>query len=308
MIESVTVVNHRGESVEMVLSNPSTSGFIVKEMSGLGPAKAHINTSSSAFLRGSQYNSSKIESRNIVLHLTMLESPSVEDNRHKLYSLFQPAQPVELIFNTTNRKSRIAGWVESNEPDIFSERESAQISVLCPDPYFRDAAFEGGRLSKTFNSYKPSFEFPFSNESLTSDTLEVGTLEPVKSVTIDYPGDVETGMIVEFVVLDASGFNGGGFVIYNDTHTQRIEIDTKALGMGYDWSAGDMFRISTISGDLKMTAFRPNTMETTNVTYGLKVTGGWPKLRPGENLLGVDYISGAVDNLTITADVLYGGV
>lgn len=307
MIESVTVVNHRGESVEMVLSNPNTSGFIVKEMSGLGPAKAQINTSSSAFLRGSQYNSAKIESRNIVLHLAMLESPSVEDNRHKLYNMFQPAQPVELIFNTTNRKSRIAGWVETNEPDIFSDMESAQISVLCPDPYFRDATYEGGRLSKTFNSYKPSFEFPFSNESLTSKTLEVGTLDPVTSVSIDYPGDVETGMVVEFVVLDAAGFSGG-FAIYNDTHTQRLEIDREKLGLGYDWSAGDRFRISTISGDLKMTAFKPNTMETTNVTYGVEVTGGWPKLRPGENHLGVNYTAGAIDELTITADVLYGGV
>lgn len=307
MIESVTVVNHHGESVEMVLSNPNTSGFIVKEVSGLGPAKAHINTASSAFLRGSQYNSAKIESRNIVLHLGMLESPSVEDNRHKLYSLFQPAQPVELIFNTTKRKSRISGWVESNEPDIFSERESAQISVLCPDPYFRDAMFEGGRLTKTFNSYAPSFEFPFSNESLTSKTLEVGTLTPVKSVSIDYPGDVETGMVVEFVVLDATGFKDG-FEIYNETYTQRVEIDLKALGLGYDWSVGDRFYISTISGDLKMTAFRPNTMETTNVTFALKVTGGWPKLRPGENLLGVNYDAGAIDGLAITADVLYGGV
>lgn len=307
MIESVTVVNHHGESVEMVLSNPNTSGFIVKEMSGLGPAKAHINTSSSAFLRGSQYNSAKIESRNIVLHLIMLESPSVEDNRHKLYNLFQPAQPVELIFNTTNRKSRIAGWVESNEPDIFSEMESAQVSVLCPDPYFRDATFEGGRLSKTFNSYNPSFEFPFSNESLTSKTLEVGTLEPVRSVSIDYPGDVETGVVIEFVVLDAAGFNGG-FEIYNETYTQRFEIDRQKLGLGYTPSAGDRFQISTVSGDLKMTAFRPSTMETTNVTYGGKVTGGWPKLRPGDNLLGVNYVAGEIDNLTITADVLYGGV
>lgn len=307
MIESVTVVNHHGESVEMVLSNPSTSGFIVKEISGLGPAKAHINTSSSAFLRGSQYNSAKIESRNIVLHLGMLESPSVEDNRHKLYNMFQPAQPVELIFNTTNRKSRIDGWVESNEPDIFSDMESAQISVLCPDPYFRDAMFEGGSLSKTFNGYKPAFEFPFSNESLTSDTLELGTMEQVKSVSIDYPGDVETGMVVEFVVTSHTGFRSG-FSIYNETYTQLLEIDMERLGWNYDPAKGDRFHISTISGDLKMTVFEQNLQVTTNLTHGVKVTGGWPKLRPGANRLGVNYDASEIDGLTITADVLYGGV
>mgnify|MGYP001033110678 FL=1 len=43
MIRSVTVTNYLGRSLKLELAQPEKSGFIIKEITGLGPATANIN-------------------------------------------------------------------------------------------------------------------------------------------------------------------------------------------------------------------------------------------------------------------------
>ena len=43
MIKSVTITNHLDESIKLDLFNPEESGFIIKNIEGLGPVKANIN-------------------------------------------------------------------------------------------------------------------------------------------------------------------------------------------------------------------------------------------------------------------------
>ena len=65
-----------------------------------------------------------------------------------------------MIFETDNRMCETTGWVESNEPTIFSREEGCQISVICPDPYF----YSLSKDSTIFSGIEPALEFPFSNE------------------------------------------------------------------------------------------------------------------------------------------------
>ena len=44
MIKSITVINPKGESLELDLFHPEKSGLIVKSITGLGPPKANINS------------------------------------------------------------------------------------------------------------------------------------------------------------------------------------------------------------------------------------------------------------------------
>lgn len=165
MIKSVTVINHLNEKLKLELMRPEKSGFAVTKIEGLGPVKADIHTVEVSSRDGSSYNSARANQRNIVVYLKFLFQNSIEDVRHKSYRYFPVKKPITLIFETDNRTLGIDGYVEANDPDIFSNSEGAQISIICPNPYFYSAGTNGSN-TVTFYGIEPEFEFPFSNESL----------------------------------------------------------------------------------------------------------------------------------------------
>ena len=103
---------------------------------GVTPPKAEVNTSPLATKDGSLFNSSRLQNRNIVL--TVCPVGNVEQARLGLYSFFKAKQAVQLELKTASRDVVIDGWVESVNGDLFSPRQAIQISIICPDPYFRD--------------------------------------------------------------------------------------------------------------------------------------------------------------------------
>lgn len=163
MIQAITVTNFKNESLRMVLTDPFESGIAVKNVEGIGGGTASINSTDMAVGDGAFFNSARANVRNIVLTLKPMRVPSVEVNRHKLYKLFQIKKKVTLLFETDTRLSTISGYVESNEPVIFSNDEDIQISIICLDPFFYS---EYGSTT-IFSGVRPLFEFPFSDDSLT---------------------------------------------------------------------------------------------------------------------------------------------
>ena len=71
MIRSVTVINHLGEPLKMELGRPELSGFLIKEITGLGPPKANINSTENSTDDGSVFNSARLDARNIVLTMIL---------------------------------------------------------------------------------------------------------------------------------------------------------------------------------------------------------------------------------------------
>ena len=165
MIRSARVINFRGESMTMVLDHPASSGFIVKSITGLGPVKSDIFMSSYAAMDGGRFNSARVNTRNIVFNLIIDPRFDIETLRQKLYRFFPIKKKVSLRFTTDNRICDTEGYVESNEPDIFSNQESAQISILCPDPFFYSGGDEGVIYAELGDI---GFEFPFWNFSSKS--------------------------------------------------------------------------------------------------------------------------------------------
>ena len=72
------------------------------------------------------------------------------------------------ILKNANRDVKIKGYVETIECDPFVKREKAQISIICPRPYFEALATLYAEACGG-----SSFEFPFAIEeqpdSLRSD-------------------------------------------------------------------------------------------------------------------------------------------
>lgn len=132
MIRAVTVTNYLGESKRFELAFPEKSGFAVQSISGLGPSKADINTTEISTNDGSLYNSARVNSRNIVMSLKLMFNPQIEDTRQDSYKYFPIKKRVTLLIETDNRICETYGYVESNEPGLFSSGETTQISIVCP--------------------------------------------------------------------------------------------------------------------------------------------------------------------------------
>lgn len=319
MLRKITAINELGEKLVMQLDSPETSGLVIKQVQGLGPAKGVINTSALSTADGSSYNSARIEERNIDLHVRYYEVPSavndadqskryrasIETIRQKTYSMFPVKYPVVLIFETDVRALYIMGYVESNEPDIFSMESSAVIAIRCPDPYFYGYDKNQGVNVVEFASANPKFEFAFSNESLTLPLLVMGDILAVQEKNIDYYGDAPVGMTIS---IQANG-PAENITIFDRTTQEAMRIDTTKLAnmMGSPLQAGDEILITTQRGGKSVSLYRSGFK--TNIINALDRDADWIQLRRGENIISFAAAEGQTNLIMrISYRVIYEGV
>lgn len=194
MIKSIRVVNPSKEMLDLDLETSHIdTGIYIKSITGIGPEKASINTTALAMEDGGVFNSARADVRNIVLTLGFYESPtlhnSIEDSRHLTYKFFPKKKQITLEFYTDNRDSFIQGYVESNEPDIFSKEESTQISIICPDPNFYDI----DEFNTKFGGINALFEFPFESDTVGNVLSFIGGMDPDDVIFSETDPPIETG-------------------------------------------------------------------------------------------------------------------
>lgn len=304
MIRSVAVKNYLGESLTLELSNPEASGFLIKEIEGLGPPKADINQTEVASGDGSVYNSARATYRNIVITLYPLLKPTVEEMRHISYKYFPVKKNLTLTIETDSRICSIEGYVESNEPDIFEEEEIIQVSIICPSPYFYDGSGDG-YSTKVFYGVEAEFEFPFENNSLSEDLIEFGSIENKQEENIYYDGESEVGFEI---IMHAIG-EVRDITIFNTITRERMHIDTTKLAsiMGSGISDGDTITISTVKGEKSINILRNGVY--TNILNALDKDTDWFQLHKGDNRFAYICEYGAEDlEFQIRYKVLYEGV
>ena len=301
MIKCITVTNYLGDSLTLELMRPEKSGFIIKEIEGLGPAEADINTTEMATNDGARFNSSRVNSRNITLELQFLPMPTIEDTRHLSYKYFPTKREVTLAVETDNRISYVVGYVESNEPDIFSENEGCQISIICPNPYFQSVT----QKITMFSGVVPRFKFPFSNNSTTKKLIKMGDIVTKQYETVHYTGDAETGVTI---VINALG-TVGTIRIYNINTREKLEINSERLAAltGSGLVASDQITICTIHGQKSIKLLRAGVE--TNILNCLDRDADWFQLSKGDNIFAYVAEEGASQlQFKIISRDLYEGV
>lgn len=304
MIKSVTITNHLDESIKLDLFNPDSSGFIIKSIEGLGPVKANINFKELATNDGSIDNSARLSSRNIVMSLQFLESPTIEETRLKSYKYFPIKRNIKFLIETDTRICETIGRVETNVPTIFSNAEGCQISILCSNPYFYSAG-ENGINQTIFYGTEPLFEFPFSNESLTEDLIEFGSIKNQTEGTIYYDGDAEIGITIQ---IHAVG-EAEGLAIYNTKTREFMRINDEKLKslMGTGIQAGDEITITTSRGEKGIFMLRSGI--TTNILNSLEKPIKWFQLSKGDNTFAYTASAGLTNlQFRIENKVIYEGV
>lgn len=302
MIKTVTVINHLGESLKLELARPEESGFVVKKIEGLGPSKADILTTEVITNDGSVFNFARSEQRDITITLDFSYFTSIEDARHETYKYFPTRKPLDLIIETDNRRVRTKGYVESNEPDIFSKKEGCQISIICPDPnFYLDGDTEGALL----NGVRKNFEFPFENNSLIEPLIEFGAIQYKKEENVYYDGDSDIGVTI---TIDAIG-EAENITIYNTGTRQVMRIDTDKIAAitGSGIISGDRITICTEKGYKSITLLRGG--DEYNILNCLAKNVDWFHLTKGDNVFAFAAERGTVNiQMVITYRVIYEGV
>ena len=317
MILSVNILNPSNDELIMELTNPEASGFTIRKIDGLGPTKSNINIYDVPSIDGGLFNSARTQYRTINIKLgcmwitndgrTEHTSPTIEDSRHLSYKFFPLKRKIRLEIVTDYRTLYIDGYIEANEPDIFSKDETLSISIVCPDPNFYSSETEYGYINYTNQN---GFEFPFENPSLEEKLIEFSTMQETNACYIDYKGDNVTGVTMELFFEDwfpASQEITLSFI--NKIKSSVIYIDpNKVLRTSkYNICPGSRIIIKGKPG-YKGVEFQHH-CETFNVFNAIRLEDDWPLLYPGDNtvVLRADSCTDIIKGRVIY-NTLYDGV
>lgn len=296
MINSVKVTNYLGQEMLMELRNPEGSGFLIFNMEGVGPEKAEIRMTDIVTADGSIMNSSRLPPRNITMSVRFYQwnDKTVEEIRHESYKYFPIKKQVTITITTGLRVAEIVGYVEANEPVVFSKETHTQLSILCPFPFFHDAGPDGQQTTP-FGGIEPIFEFPFSNESLTEKLLIMGEIHIYAEGTVVYSGDADVGALI---TIDAIG-PVTGLITLNNTDTRErmvINVDRIAQMTGSGIVAMDSIIINTVKGQKSIYLLRDGRF--INILNALDKGANWFQLAKGDNHFAMEATTG-IENLMI---------
>lgn len=269
----------------MELTN--NENYDVVEVIGTNPPPAAINTINVVGIDGSRFNSSRVQERNIVITLNI--KPPIERNRLELYKYFQVKRYIKIYYKTESRDAYIEGYVETFENNPFSMLQQPQISIICPEPYWKSVK----NTTTKFSNVIPLFEFPFS---ISSEGTEFSRLEASPTAIIDV-GEAETGAIIEFYAGTDQILNPR---FYNQTTNEFF-------GLNFDMEVGDMIIVNTQQGQKSVKLLREGV--TTNILSDRMIGSSWIRFEPGENIISYDADEGA-ENLSVKVTVVqkYEGV
>lgn len=280
---TLRVVNDKEQ--ELILSN--NPKYTVYKIEGLNPPQSTLNSSVNTTSDGSRINSVRLGNRNIVLYIAF--EGNVEANRINLYKYFPIKESVTLYYTNGTRDVRICGTVETFECDLFANRQFAQISLVCPSPYFKAA----NDLITLFGDVSSLFEFPFS---IPAEGVEFSKIDSNVRKIITNVGDSKTGINIK---LYATG-EVVNPVIYD------VMKKTK-LALNITMTTGDAILINTNVGEKSIELLRKGV--TTNVMGYMTKDSNWLMLESGDNVFTYDCERGNTSlQITFTTSILYSGV
>ena len=262
------------------LSLTQNPNYVIKDIDGLYPADAKINTTKNANSDGSIFNSSYVDNKEITI--TMAINSPAEINRLELYRYFKAKQAVKLYYNNEARNVTITGYVKSMPIAYFDKKQVAQIVIICPDPFFAAVSEQ----VVEFTTINNLFEFPFTIE----------TPIPFSEILIDQTkdiingGDVETGGIF---VLTARG-QVVNPIVYNVETNEYFKLN-------HTMAEGDIITINTEKNH-KMVIKESNGV-VTNLVGSVTDGSTWLTFYPSDNIYSMSADSLA-SNLDLTIKLI----
>lgn len=245
---------------------------------GFGPVAANVATSSMGMANGDKINSTRRGKRNAMLYVTI--EGNVEQNRIRLYNFFTPEHTVRLYYKNGTRNVYTEGTVETHECDQFSSPVVAQISIICPSPFWLGAQ----EIVKNISGVVSMFSFPFS---IAASGMEMSSLTGEKYALLRNDGDEPAGFIATVYARE----NVINPVIYN-------ALTNEAIGITGTLEKGSTLTISTNIGNKRIKITDAAGVERNALNLKRKGTT-WPQLAPGDNYIAYSAQEGA-DSMMVT--------
>lgn len=253
--------------------------YQVTSIVGLNPPPANINTTPIVGMDGGLFNSSKLETRNIVI--TVRINGAVERNRLALYQYFRTKEWCRFYYTNGSVDVYIDGYVEKVDLDLFAAKgEIAQISIICPRPYFRDLA----TIVTDISNSKAAFVFPFSIEE--DDPIPFSEYSASRVTDVANGSQSDTGVTITVTFSGAASY-----ITIQNTSTGEYFTVT------YAFLAGDQLTISTYQGAKAVKLTRSGV--TTNLLSAVDQGSTFFQLTPGSNPFGLA-TDGADEDIVVT--------
>lgn len=263
---------------------PGSSDVIqVRNIDGLGPVKAGIASTPYATGRGSLFQGSSIETRNIVLTLGLnpdWATQTITELRRLLYKYFMTGLWVRLRFISDDMPEvYINGIVESFEPNIFAQDPEIQVSVLCPKPDFIDedtTLLTGTTLALPIDAFTDPI-LPWLN-SLNYDDLDADPIDYVGTAPVGFELRVEetyTGLIV---VVSATPTDV--------RYLYLVEVVVNST---------QRFQMNTVRSQRYVYNVNPSTGAAVNILAKMTYESDWPEFSPGPTKIAVFAYGGDID-------------
>lgn len=280
----VVVENKYGQKLNLTHNN----NYALVSVTGLTPPAATVNYTSIATKDGAVLNSARAEIRNIVL--TIIPQNSIETNRIELYKYFKIKQYIKVYLENNTRNVWIDGVIETIDGDLYQQTETIQVSIICVDPYFRDAETN----EYVFSNIISRFKFPFAIEEIPG--VPISEISEITEIAINNKSDTEVGAIITLYAFGACSDP----TIYNMTTNENFSLDV-------DLVTGDVVIIDTRNGHKSVTLNHAGTI--TNILNSMKENSEWLQLLEGDNIFSYECVSGANNlNITVSVEPLYEGM
>lgn len=277
------VENEKGEKLNLT----NNSSYIVAQTTGLTPVNASINTTTMALGDGSVYNSSRLSERNITM--TIVPRKDIEKSRINLYQYIRTKRYIKIYITTKMRDVYIEGYVESMEGDLYENPQKLMVSIICPNPFFKDVE----KNVVNFSNVTKMFEFPFA---LPAAGDIISTLEVYQETNVHNESDSDTGVIFDLYARDTVK----NPTIYNQTKNENFSLECELI-------EGDHIIINTQKGKKSAKIIRNN--EEINILNKIKKGSNWLTLESGDNIISYICDEGGHNlNIIITIEHIYEGV
>jgi len=250
---------------------------LMVQFTGGQPPQSVLYSTPLAGANGANYNSNRLNTRNIVLTFSLLSNQ--EANRLRIYSLFRTGSKVRLEFHTY-RRAWIEGFVESITENRFSaqRKQVIQVSIICYKPLF---------TSVDTNVYK------YTGSNLPAHLY------------INYGGDVRTG--IKLKITCSGGVGDARFT--NRTDSRHAVLSGGIIIINQSFANGDVIYINTNDGEKDVYYIDSNNVRHSllnNVLNGID----WFGIVTGQNDFWFRALTGQanISELELTVVEVYEGI
>lgn len=287
------IICRNENDIEVEFNYNEDADFFLVSLEGVYSVSNNVVTSENTMTDGSTYQGSTTKQRNIVI--TAFIDGDYQKRRDLLYKCFKPKSTGSFTYIEGEEKRTIDYKVEEIDIEETGVIRNVVISLICPDPFFKDL----NDIVVTMAGWKRSFTWP---HEFTAAKKPFGEriAEIIKTVENDSAAD---NIGIE-ILMQASGAVTNP-ALYNVEQDEHIKVGTADHAL--QLAAGETVKITT--GTNNKNVYLISNGQETKINEYLDEDSEFIQLTSGSNTFkydadaGIDYL-----NVTISYRFRYLGV